>query len=164
MAESPNKYKPDSETLIKEYGLIAHPEGGYYKEIFRSKTMVASPVHSQKRNAVTHIYFLLGKDDISRFHMVVHDEIWNFYEGAPLKLICFDGQKTREKIIGHRCNAYTAIINGGVYQAAESTGEYSLVGCSVAPGFDFSDFSFLKDSPEDLAPFISVGTKYNKFL
>ncbi len=164
MVNPQSKCKSTGEALIKKYDLAAHPEGGYYKEIFRSKTILSSPVHSRQRNAATHIYFLLGRGDISRFHKVLHDEIWNFYEGAPLKLICFDGKKVTENIMGPGCNSYTAIVNGGVYQAAVSTGDYSLVGCTVAPGFDFNDFSFLKDSPRDLEPFTRVKTKYNKFL
>ncbi|MCP3873783.1 MAG: cupin domain-containing protein [Desulfobacteraceae bacterium] len=150
--------------LIKKHGLIAHPEGGYYKEVFRSKERVSSPIHHLERNAVTHIYFLLGKSDISRFHKVLHDEIWNFYDGAPIRLVKFDNQHVTEDIIGPNCSEYVCIIKGGSYQAAESTGDYTLVGCTVSPGFDFSDFSFLKDNKKDLKRFDHFHFKYKKFL
>lgn len=150
--------------LITAYGLKAHPEGGYYKEIHRSGTTVVSPVNKGRRNAVTHIYFLLCRDNISRFHKVSHDEIWNFYEGAPLNLICFGGRAVREKTIGPGCRGYTAVVKGGTYQAAQSTGEYSLMGCTVAPGFDFNDFAFLKDCRKDLDMFLHCPEKYHRFL
>lgn len=108
-----------------------------------------SGVANDKRNAVTHIYFLLKQGEFSKFHRVLHDEIWNFYEGAPLKLIEFDGEIIVEKVIGDY-GKYVSVVKGGVFQAAESTGEYTLVGCSVAPGFDFKDFSFMQDEAEML--------------
>jgi predicted cupin superfamily sugar epimerase len=129
--------------IIDKYQLQAHPEGGYFREVYRSEQRLNSPIHNEYRNAVTHIYFLLAKGQISRFHKVLHDEIWNFYAGAPLKLIEFDGTEVYETIIGD--NDYFKVIKGGVYQAAESMGEYSLVGCSVAPGFDFKDFTFIDE-------------------
>ena len=155
---------PTKDQLIKKYDLFVHPEGGYYKEVFRSETKVASPIHNQLRNAVTHIYFLLGEKDISRFHKVLHDEIWNFYDGAPIRLVRFDNKQVTEEIIGPDSSQYVCIIKGGCYQAAESTGDYTLVGCTVAPGFDFKDFSFLKDNKNDLEHFDSFYSKYAKFL
>ena len=134
--------------LIEHFGLIPHPEGGYYREVYRSAQHVSSTVVGQKRAAVTHIYFLLDRGQVSRFHRVAHDEIWNFYEGAPLRLITFDGRSLDETTIGTGADQYIAVVPGGCYQAAESTGDYSLVGCSVAPGFDFADFGFMADDPE----------------
>lgn len=136
--------------LIEKYGLVPHPEGGYYKEIYRSGQKIHSPYANKDRNTVTHIYFLLVQGQISRFHKVLHDEIWNFYEGSPLKLITFDGNDIEEEEIGSGCNSYNYIVKGGLYQAAETTGEYTLVGCSVAPGFDFKDFTFLSDDLESM--------------
>lgn len=150
--------KSDVKQIIEKYQLQPHPEGGYYREVYRSEQNVSSEFTTEKRNSVTHIYFLLGKGQISRFHRVFHDEIWNFYGGAPLKLIEFDGNKINEIIIGE--NDYFRVIKGGIFQAAESTGEYTLVGCSVAPGFDFKDFSFLTDEPEMLE---SLKKSYPKY-
>jgi predicted cupin superfamily sugar epimerase len=134
---------------IDNYKLSPHPEGGYYKEIYRSSQEVLSPVTGEVRNSITHIYFLLAEGEISRFHRVEHDEIWNFYEGDPIRLVLFDGEKLSEQTIGSGCNDYTLVVPAGVWQAAESTGEYSLVGCSVAPGFDFKDFRFMSDEEAD---------------
>lgn len=129
--------------LIEKYGLEPHPEGGYFKEEYRSNQLLQSPISANKRNAVTHIYFLLTKGQFSRFHKVVHDEIWNYYEGDPIRLVEYDGSEIVETVIGPGEKDYYKVIKGGVFQAAESTGIYTLVGCTVAPGFDFKDFSFL---------------------
>ena len=132
--------------IIEKYQLTAHPEGGYYREIYRSDQGVNSSVNGQARSALTHIYFLLTQGQISRFHRVLHDEVWNHYEGAPLRLIRYDEKNASETVIGPGCDDYTYVFPGGLWQAAESTGAYSLVGCSVAPGFDFADFSFMNDA------------------
>jgi len=132
--------------LIKKYNLQKHPEGGYYAETYRSEMLIKSPEICESRNAVTDIYFLLANEEISRFHKVLHDELWHFYEGSPLKVITFDGNSIRESIIGPNTpDGYKTVVKGGVWQAAISTGDYSLVGCTVAPGFDFADFEFLDD-------------------
>ena len=135
--------------IINKYSLKPHPEGGYFTEIYRSDYKLKSPINSQSRNAITHIYFLLVNGQFSRFHKVLHDEVWNFYEGDSLRLIEFDGTNINTEIIGKETASYVHIVKGGIFQAAQTTGEYSLVGCSVAPGFDFADFSFLEaQSPE----------------
>jgi len=150
--------------LIKKYGLQPHPEGGHFAETYRSGQIVDSPVNQEKRNALTDIYFLLASGEISRFHKVLHDEIWNFYEGDPLKIIRFDGVELTEHIIGPDSqDGYKVVIQGGVWQAAVPTGEYSLVGCTVAPGFDFSDFSFLSDDAK-LADIIRNSHSDYKYL
>ena len=152
------------EDLIKKYGLSPHPEGGYYREIYRSDFSIQSERAADTRAAVTHIYFLLGKGQVSRFHRVVHDEIWNHYQGAPLTLHRFDGAAVTTDTIGPGQDHFTAVVPGRVWQAAESTGEYSLVGCTVAPGFDFTDFSFLSDSPSDLTTLKGLKTEYHRFI
>ncbi len=150
--------------LIDKYKLVPHPEGGYYAVVYESEQSVKSPVVNKVRKAVTHIYFLLLKGQVSIFHKVVHDEIWNFYEGDPLKLIKYNGSKVVEDIIGSGCSDYVSIVEGGVYQAAESTGVYSLVGCSVAPGFEFEDFSFLRDDFETKEKLLKKFPGYQKFI
>jgi predicted cupin superfamily sugar epimerase len=134
------------DSIIKRYNLQKHPEGGYFAEIYRSEIKLQSPVNDLQRNSMTDIYYLLVNGEVSRFHKVIHDEIWNFYEGAPLKVIKFDGNEIAEHIIGPGAeDGYKVVVEGGVWQAAVPTGEYSLVGCTVAPGFDFADFAFLAD-------------------
>lgn len=148
--------------IIAKYQLQPHPEGGYFSEVYRSEQIINSPANGEMRNAITHIYFLLAKGQISRFHKVLHDEIWNFYEGAPLKLIEFDGNEIQESIIGDR--DYFKVIKGGVFQAAESTSEYTLVGCSVAPGFDFKDFSFLDGQMKEMKLLENKFSEYLRFI
>jgi predicted cupin superfamily sugar epimerase len=131
--------------LVAKYGLQPHPEGGFFRRIYESDLTVNSPVHCLPRPAITHIYFLLLKGQVSRFHRVLHDEVWNHYEGAPLTLYSLHQQQLHEKRIGGPDNEFATVIPAGHYQGAESTGEYSLVGCSVAPGFDFADFSFIDE-------------------
>ena len=152
------------QALIDKYKLVPHPEGGYYAVVYESKQSVKSPVVNKDRKALTHIYFLLLKGQVSVFHKVAHDEIWNLYEGDPLKLIKFNGSKVEEDIIGSGCSDYASIVEGGVYQAAESTGVYSLVGCTVAPGFEFEDFSFLRDDFETKEKFLQKFPGYHKFV
>ncbi len=150
--------------LIDKYKLVPHPEGGYYAIVYESEQLVKSPVVNKDRKAVTHIYFLLLKGQVSKFHKVSHDEIWNFYEGDPIKLIKYNGSTVEEDIIGSGCSDFASIVEGGVYQAAESTGVYSLVGCSVAPGFEFEDFSFLRDEFETKERFLKRFAGYQKFI
>ncbi len=152
------------QNLIDKYNLVPHPEGGYYSEFYKSKQSVKSAVRNKDRKAVTHIYFLLLEGQVSIFHKVVHDEIWNFYEGNPLKLIKYNGLKVEENVIGSACEDYASIVEGGVYQAAESTGAYSLVGCTVAPGFEFEDFSFLRDELKLKERFLKEFPDYQKFI
>jgi len=152
------------QALIDKYNLIPHPEGGYYAVVYESKQSVKSPVVNKVRKALTHIYFLLLKGQVSIFHKVAHDEIWNFYQGDPLKLIKYNGSKVEEDVIGSGCSDYASIVEGGVYQAAESTGVYSLVGCSVAPGFEFEDFLFLRDELDTKEKFIQKFPGYQKFV
>ena len=150
--------------LIDKYHLVPHPEGGYFSEFYRSEQSVKSAAVNQDRRSVTHIYFLLPEGQVSIFHKVVHDEIWHFYEGDPIKLLKYDGFGTEEDIIGAARNGYVSIVKGGVYQAAESTGAYSLVGCTVAPGFEFEDFSFLRDEPELKERFLEEFPDYRRFV
>ena len=152
------------ESLIETYGLAPHPEGGYYREIYRSDLTVRSDRAAEPRAAATHIYFLLGHGQISRFHRVIHDEIWHLYQGDPLRLICYDGAAVTSQTIGPGQAEYAAVVPGNTWQAAETTGDFSFMGCTVAPGFDFKDFSFLSDLPEDLAAFQKLGSEFGRFL
>jgi len=139
-----------AQKLIKTLELSPHPEGGYYKEIYRSQDKLKSPQNGEIRSAVTDIYFLLVSGQISRFHKVLHDEVWHFYEGDPLELVEIqsDSLDVSRIILGNKNGIprYKHCIKGGNWQAAYSTGSYSLGGCTVAPGFDFADFEFLKEN------------------
>ena len=163
-----NRFRNEMEAyvnrLIDQYKLNPHPEGGHYQEIYKSVHSVESSTVGQPRSTVTHIYFLLVKNQISKFHKVVHDEIWNFYEGDPIRLIKYDGAAVKEELIGYQCGQYAAIIKGGVYQAAVSTGNYSLAGCTVAPGFEFEDFSLLKDHDETRESLLKSYPEYQQYI
>ncbi|WP_395338185.1 cupin domain-containing protein [Ningiella sp. W23] len=144
---------PRIQALIGLFNLQPHPEGGYYSEEYRSEEQVASYVDSEKRASVSHIYFLLARGQVSRWHKVLHDEIWNVYEGDPLRILTLstkdNSNRLADDIIGKQNTQgredYFKVITGGDYQAAESTGAYTFVGCSVAPGFEFRDFSYIED-------------------
>lgn len=138
--------------LIRELGLEAHPEGGFYREVYRSSSSVVPPDGRGPRPAVTTIYFLLPGGSISRWHRVLSDEVWHHYEGAPLDLWISgpDGVSIRRQRLGplRLSGRPVASVPAGSWQAARSTGEYTLVGCTVAPGFDFRDFSLAADHPD----------------
>lgn len=149
--------------LIETYHLEPHVEGGYFRQTYASDSRLSSPSHGKTRSALTHIYFLLTAGEISRFHRVCHDEVWNFYEGAPLSLHCLSGGKLETVVLGADANSYCHVIPPNCYQAAESSGDYSLVGCTVAPGFVFEDFSFMED-PQDRKFIEDNYPQYNRFV
>ena len=135
--------------LVAKLALQPHPEGGWYREIYRARGRVQSERGS--RSALTTIYYLLEQQQLSRWHVVESDEVWHFYAGAPLELLEYDpasGQPVRH-LLGDVCqgNESVAVIPPGVWQAARSRGDYSLVGCTVGPGFEFEDFRFVKALP-----------------
>jgi hypothetical protein len=138
--------------LISSLGLRPHPEGGHYREVFRSSASVHPGDGRGERAALTTIYFLLGAGEQSRLHRVSSDEVWHFYEGDPLELIWAVSEATevRQARLGPVAvgTAPVAVVPAGWWQAARSTGAYTLVGCSVGPGFDFADFQMLGDHPE----------------
>ena len=139
----------DAQELIRALSLKPHPEGGWYREVYRSRLRVAAM--SGNRAALTTIYYLLEHGQRSRWHVVAADEIWHFYCGAPLELFAYDPDShvgTREVLDRPGAGREPlAIIPAGVWQAARSLGDYSLVGCSVAPGFEFADFTLVSDVP-----------------
>ncbi len=137
--------------LIKHLGLAPHPEGGWFNEVFRSSARVEPGDGRGTRAALTTIYFLLRADERSALHRVTSDELWHFYEGDPLELVvCGPGLESHSRAtLGPVAGGVrpVAAIPAGSWQAARSTGRYSLVGCSVGPGFDFADFRLLRDEP-----------------
>jgi uncharacterized protein len=137
-------------TLINRLALIPHPEGGYYGEVYRSSAAVQPADARGSRAAVTTIYFLLTADAVSRWHRVNSDEIWHFYEGAPLDLWVMSPvhrEVTHHQLGSLRDEARPIVaVPAGYWQAARSSGSYTLVGCTVAPGFDFRDFTLADES------------------
>ena len=133
--------------LVDQLSLLPHPEGGWYREIYRSRERVQT--RRGLRSALTTIHYLLEHEQLSRWHVVESAEIWHFHDGAPLDLFEYvpaTRQLTRHVLGGVRegeGNENVVVIEAGVWQAARSRGEFSLVGCTVGPGFEFEDFRFV---------------------
>ena len=125
-----------AEEIIQRLGLKPHPEGGHYRETFRAP--------DAGRGAGTAIYFLLKAGERSHWHRVDADEIWHHYAGAPLELaLSDDGHKVRHLRVGtdfELGEQPQAVVPRHVWQAARSLGNWTLVGCTVAPGFRFEGF------------------------
>ena len=140
-----------AQTCINHLALLPHPEGGYYRETYRSHaTMTVSglaPDTPEQRNVCTGIYFLLEAGNFSAFHRIESDEMWHFYAGQALEVLELDdaGTLTRTRL-------GPDFLNGDVPQHVVPArrwfasrvvpgGTFALVGCTVAPGFDFADFA-----------------------
>jgi predicted cupin superfamily sugar epimerase len=142
-------------SLIKELGLLPHPEGGYYREYYRSASQVQTDDNRPERSALTTIYFLLAAGQYSSWHRVLSDEVWHYYEGDPLELfwLDIDGSERAYALLGSvdadSKQRPVQVVPAGCWQAARTTGSYTLVGCTVGPGFDFVDFSLLEDGSEE---------------
>ncbi|HSQ05230.1 MAG TPA: cupin domain-containing protein [Burkholderiales bacterium] len=139
--------------LISTLDLRPHPEGGFYREIFRSTAHVAPVDGRGTRAALTTIYFLLPHGTHSRWHQVSSDEVWHLYEGGPLELLVLHASghglvRHRLAQIGGGAEAPVHTVAAGMWQAARPLSEYALVGCTVGPGFDFADFRLLADDIE----------------
>jgi predicted cupin superfamily sugar epimerase len=135
---------PSVEMLIDHLGLSPHPEGGFYKETWRHDPATGARGHG------TAIYFLLPGGVTSRWHRIDAAEIWHHYEGASLELDLSDSPPTVERTIrlgpgildGERPQA---IVQPNEWQSARSLGEWTLVGCTVSPAFQFEAFELLDD-------------------
>lgn len=135
--------------LVNQLGLIPHPEGGYYKETYRSTNVIPKAAlegFSGDRNFCTSIYFLLTSDNFSAFHRIKQDEIWHFYKGASLlvHVIYPDGEYVCHEVGMDLENGQLPqlTVPAGCWFASsvKEKESYCFVGCTVAPGFDFDDF------------------------
>ena len=124
----------DAEDVVRRLGLLPHPEGGYFRETYRSRLTLELP-DGRRRAASTAIHYLLPAGTWSTWHRVASDEVWHHYDGGVLRLHLL-GVGTR--LLHHRDPQAT--VPAGVWQAAEPEGEAVLCGCTVAPGFEFQDF------------------------
>ena len=137
--------------LTEAFELQKHPEGGYYKEVYRSQDQIPASMLSEKytgnRSLGTSIYFLLTSTSFSSFHKINQDETWHFYEGSTIALhiIAPNGEYVKIKIGSkpEKGEVFQYTVPGGHWFAAKIIEDerYALVGCTVAPGFDFDDFS-----------------------
>lgn len=142
----------DANRCIEALGLQRHPEGGYYREIYRSPQRVQAG--GRVRAASTSIYFLLRKGEFSAWHVVQSDEQWHYYTGeagAPLELHLLQNREHQTLSLGSEIfsgQLPQAMVPAGVVQAARAVAGWVLMGCTVAPGFDFADF--VLNTAEDL--------------
>ena len=147
----PSTPTPRTRQLIEQLQLQPHPEGGWYREVFRSAGQVALQDGRPARSALTSIYFLLETAQHSRWHRVLSDEAWVHLEGAPLDLWTWDAADSRlhSVVLGPVSTATLPqhVVAAGLWQAARpraaDAAGYTLVACMVGPGFDFSDFSMM---------------------
>ena len=139
---------PEAQEIVRRLGLAPHAEGGHYREIHRDVPADGG------RGAVTSIYFLLAADERSHWHRVDATEIWHFHAGAALRLeiaMAEGGDRVRHRLGPDLAAGEVpqAIVPPNAWQSAQSLGEWTLVGCTVAPAFDFAGFEL---APPDFEP------------
>ena len=138
----------DADEIAKVLNLQPHPEGGWFRESFRD-------------SASTAIYYLLKAGEVSRWHRIDAAEVWHFYRGAPLELKIGKAMHVLGPAI-EQGEAPQAVVPPGEWQTARSLGDYTLVGCTVAPGFAFSSFEMAPegfDNARDSMPIEVVGSR-----
>ncbi len=149
---------------MKPMELAEHPEGGRYQEVFRSARIVVTD-QGIERSGLTHIYFSLNSGERSRFHKVTSDEVWNLYQGTGLRLYTWDGSATPPgcTTLSAANNCFCHVIPAGIWQAAEPISGTVLVGCTVAPGFEFEDFILLEPDSSVGRLLASTAPEFVKF-
>jgi predicted cupin superfamily sugar epimerase len=175
----------DAKALIQKLQLKPHPEGGWFREIHRAAERVTTARGA--RSALTTIYYLPERGQLSRWHVVQSDEVWHFYAGAPLELVVYEPVArvckpivlaapavavaptaitvpTAPAALPNEGREPVGIVRAGEWQAARSLGDYSLVGCNVGPGFEFEDFRFVSDLPGHAEHFSGELVRYRSLL
>jgi predicted cupin superfamily sugar epimerase len=133
-----------TQDLVRHLHLTPHPEGGYYRETYRSAQTIATG-EAQTRNVSTAIYYLLENDDKSCFHRIKSDELWFFHKGEALEIVLLVEGQPITIVLGNDIEngeLLQAIVPANTWFAAQikQRAGYALVSCTVAPGFDFMDF------------------------
>ncbi|MBK7434294.1 MAG: cupin domain-containing protein [Chitinophagaceae bacterium] len=136
--------------LIEQFNLLPHPEGGWYRENYKSSESISREALPERftgnRAFSTAIYFLLEQGDFSAFHRLKSDECWHFYEGDPLEIFVIEPDgKLEITILGNHLTegaVYQYVVPANCWFASRPAKEsrFCFVGCTVAPGFDFADF------------------------
>jgi predicted cupin superfamily sugar epimerase len=129
---------PTAADIIARLELKPHPEGGHYRETFRDPR-----VDANGRAHSTAIYFLLARGERSHWHRIDAVEVWHYYAGSALALQIANNDGRRSIRLGPDLaagEAPQAVVSAQAWQSAETTGDWTLVGCTVAPGFDFATF------------------------
>ncbi len=141
-----------AEEWIDRLELAHHPEGGFYRETYRSEDRITIGEENHDRSASTAIYFLVSREEPSRFHRLRSDEVWHFHDGQTLRLHLLDPKSGEYRALRLGLESEEGIrpqqiVPGGVWFAAEvESSGYTLAGCTVAPGFEFQDFAMAKKS------------------
>jgi len=140
---------PRAAQIVQGLGLLPHPEGGWYRERFRSSRQVQPADARPPRPALTTIDFLLGRGQGAAWHRVRSDEVWHLLEGGPLRLWLLAPEAGRVERVdlqagGNLCQ----VVEADCWQAAEPLADFAHCGATVGPGFDFADFSFGRDHAE----------------
>ena len=129
---------------IEALRLRPHPEGGHFRELYRDPAQGLHPITGETRSWVTCIYFLLERGTFSALHRVAQTEIWHHLDGGPLTIVTLTEAGARcDRTLGKDIEAGEEpqlVVPAGVWQAATPTQDWALMGCTVAPGFDFADF------------------------
>ena len=138
--------KKESAYWINKLNLQKHPEGGYFIESYKSEEVINISKYGEPRHVCTAIYYLLEGDDFSSFHIMKSDELWHFYIGSSLTLYIIEPNgRLRLVRLGHnidRGHTIQATVKSGCWFAAavDKHNSYSLVGCTVSPGFNYKDW------------------------
>ena len=132
-----------AQQLIDTLALAPHPEGGWYRQVFKSDEQVTRHADGATRSALTTIYFLLVDGTSSAWHRVQSDEAWHFYEGDAIELLTRDHENDPPRITRLDADHRVHVICAREWQAARPLGAYALVGCTVGPGFEFADFEMV---------------------
>ena len=139
---------PDVQALIERLDLVPHPEGGFYRETYRSPLQVQSACHGGSRSAFTSIHFLLAQGQYSAWHRVASDESWFFHQGCDIEVHSLlpvedlTASVVHTQRIGPKSGCFELTVPAGTWFAARPTelDSHVLVSCVVAPGFVFDDF------------------------
>ena len=144
---------PRVSELISLLELEPHVGGGYIREVFRSTNLIHLPGNREERKASTTIYYLLAVGEYDSWHRLDGDEAWHYYEGAMLELFWIEqgAEKYTRSPIGEvgELSRPVAVVPGGCWQMARTTGEYTLVGCTMGPGFEYEGYQLLRDNLEE---------------
>ena len=140
----------DVNSVIKTLELIPHPEGGYFREVYKSEEITTQDMlpsrYNGNRSFLTSIYYLLKNNDVSRFHNLLSDEIWYFHIGSPVIIhqISFDGSYSKYLLGSNYLSEEKphVLVRRNTWFGAEikNKDSFSLVSCAIAPGFEFLDF------------------------
>lgn len=150
---------------MKPDNLFEHPEGGRFRQVFRSNAIVTTS-DDLRRSALTHIYFALNAGEVSRFHQVRSDEIWNLYDGAGIRLYTWVHPSRRivcSELSG-QANSFCHAVEAGTWQAAEPISGKVLLGCSVAPGFQYDDFELIEPNSDPAKRIQALDPSMSRFI